>query len=549
MLRTLRITISIIVFSLITFYFLDFAELLPHGFHVLEKIQFVPALLALNWVLLLVLLVLTALFGRIYCSSVCPLGIYQDIVSWLRKKISIKKHKKRYKYQPALKILRWSFLGATVIAFLFGFSFLIGLLDPYSAFGRMVVHLFKPAYMAGNNLLADMLGNVGNVTFYRVGIYFLSLSSTLIALITLVTIGIMSWRNGRIYCNTVCPVGTTLGFISKHALYQIRFDTEKCNLCGSCARNCKASCIDFKNMTVDASRCINCFNCIEVCKESGLKYKRKTNSGKRRVENEELSLLTRTHTKLFARHCEERTARRGNPLAPALGFPLSAFRFPLSASRRRFLSAVLVSSLAAGKLMADTVLHLGPKRDIKRQKPIMPPGALNINKYAQKCTSCHLCVSKCPSQVIRPSFLEYGIGGMMQPMLDFNQRFCNYDCTVCADVCPTGALTHITQDEKHHTQIGVVQLYLENCIVYTDETSCGACSEHCPTQAVHMVPYKGHLTIPEINQEICVGCGGCEFICPSLPWKAIFVEGITTHKTIELEHDEVKEYEIDGFGF
>ena len=516
MLRKTRIIFSITFFSLITLFFLDFTGWLPGEFHALEMIQFIPALLALNWVIIIALLLLTFIFGRIYCSSICPMGIYQDIVIWIRKKTSNKKNKKRYKYAPALNILRWSFLGATLIAFLFGFSFLVGLLDPYSAFGRMTVHLFKPAYMAGNNLLTEVFTRFGNHSFYKVGIYLMSLSSTIIALITMITISIMAWRNGRIYCNTVCPVGTVLGFASKYSLFQIRFNSEKCNLCGSCARNCKANCIDFKNMKVDASRCINCYNCIEVCKESGLKYR----------------LPNSRHSSLITHHSQ-----------------LSTLNSQLKSPRRQFLTTLALTTLAAGKLMADTTFRQGKKKNVERQKPIMPPGALNIDKFAQKCTSCHLCITKCPSEVIKPAFLEYGIGGMMQPMMYFDHQFCNYDCTVCSDVCPTGALTHQTQEEKHHNQIGVVQFYLENCIVYTDETSCGACSEHCPTQAVSMIPYKNSLTIPFIRQEICVGCGGCEFICPAKPWKAIFVEGIAEHKTIRIEKEKVVEIEVDGFGF
>jgi len=194
-------------------------------------------------------------------------------------------------------------------------------------------------------------------------------------------------------------------------------------------------------------------------------------------------------------------------------------------------------------------LRLGSKRDIRRTLPIMPPGAGNFDRFTQKCTSCHLCVAKCPTQVIKPSFLEYGPGGMMQPMMNFDHQFCNYDCTLCSDVCPTEALLPLTREQKNHNQMGVVQLYLENCIVYTDETSCGACSEHCPTQAVRMVHYKDSLTIPEIEPEICVGCGGCEYICPAKPWKAIFVEGLTAHNTISLEFEEAETHEIDDFGF
>ena len=522
MLKKTRLFFSITLFALITLFFLDFAGWLPTHFHIVEMIQFIPALLALNWAIIIALLLLTFIFGRVYCSSICPLGVYQDIVTRIRKWTSGKKHKKRYKFSPALNIVRWSFLGATLLAFLFGFSFLVGLLDPYSAFGRMTVHLFKPAYQAGNNLLAALLTPTGNHSFYKVGVYLLSLSSTIIALITMVVISIMAWRNGRIYCNTVCPVGTMLGFVSKYSLFQIRFNSDNCTLCGRCSRDCKANCIDFKNMKVDTSRCINCYNCIDACKESSLKY---------RLPNTHHSSLITHHSSLKTNNSQ-----------------LSTLNSQLN-NRRQFLTTLVLTTLAAGKLMADKTLRLGPKKQVGRQQPIMPPGALNFDKFSQKCTSCHLCVTKCPSEVIKPAFLEYGIGGMMQPMMYFDRQFCNYDCTICSEVCPTGALTHLTQEAKHHTQMGVVQLYLENCIVYTDQTSCGACSEHCPTQAVSMIPYKDSLTIPTINREICVGCGGCEFICPAKPWKAIFVEGISEHKAITIVKEKVEEVEVEGFGF
>lgn len=656
MLRKIRIVVSVLFAGLLGFFLLDFAELLPRQLHALAEIQLVPALLALNGGILIALLVLTFLFGRVYCSSVCPLGVYQDLVGWLHRKVNERQRKSfvkqtakakqaasanststgatsgtasaasganstaytnaagnnktadtttsagnntatgttstsknsstagsatssaasakqprwkryQYKYLQPMTWLRWSFLTATVIAFVFGFSFLVGLLDPYSIFARFMVNVLKPVYETGNNVLADVMTSAGSHTFYRIGVYVLSLSSVIIALAVMAVVTVLSWRNGRIYCNTVCPVGTLLGTVSRYSLYQIRFDSEKCNLCGTCARNCKASCIDFKNMTVDASRCINCFNCIEVCSESGLKYRlpyRKISDAVPvaaaptafAAPTEQPSSLNTISTQTNATQTEtpaqnERESGQhtllnslsSQTIAAPAGNPISIN------SRRRFLSVLGLSALAASTLMADTVLSLGPKKAVSRKQPIMPPGAMDIDKFARQCTSCHLCVAKCPAQIIKPSLFEYGISGIMQPMLDFQHQFCNYDCTICTDVCPTDALTRLTQEEKNYMQMGVVQLYLENCIVYTDETSCGACSEHCPTQAVHMVPYKGHLTIPEIRTEICVGCGGCEFICPAIPHKAIFVEGITQHKRIELVKDEVKEYEIDDFGF
>ncbi|SEA19745.1 4Fe-4S binding protein [Proteiniphilum acetatigenes] len=534
MLKRIRITLSVILFSLITLYFLDFREFLPDRVSFLAEIQLIPALLALNIVILVSLAVLTLLFGRIYCSSICPMGVYQDIVAWFSKKLN---RKKKYRYSNAKTVLRWSVLAGTTAAFIFGFTFLLGLLDPYGAYGRIVTHLLRPAYLAGNNLLEIIFTSFNNYTFYKVSIYTLSIFSLVTALITLLIIGYMAWRNGRTWCNTICPVGTTLGFLSKFSLFRIRFVDEKCNMCGLCAMKCKASCIDSKNKQVDYSRCVTCFNCIESCNRDAMKYTL-VRPGKKKETD---AVPAYTYVK------EEKQVNE---------------------SKRRFLSASLITGLAAGNLVAQTVsdsIFRGgtsntlspegisgdflPRREFKRQIPIAPPGTPTFDHLREKCISCHLCVSKCPSHVIKPAFLEYGLGGIMQPKLYFDHGFCNYDCTICGEVCPTGAILPLTKEEKNHTQMGQVQLIIENCIVYYDETSCGACSEHCPTQAVHMVPYKGMLTIPEIRPEICVGCGGCEYVCPAIPYKAIYVEGLRSQNIIEIEHEEVDEIVIDDFGF
>lgn len=516
MLKRIRVIISLVLFTLITFYFLDFRDFLPDRLSFLAEVQLIPALLALNIIILVSLALLTLLFGRVYCSSICPMGIYQDIVAWLSKKLV---RKKKYRYSKAKTILRWSVLAVTTLAFISGFTFLLGLLDPYGAYGRIVTHLLRPAYLAGNNLLEVIFTSFNNFSFYRVSIYILSIFSLATALITLLVIGYLAWRNGRTWCNTICPVGTILGFLSKYSFCKVRFIDEKCNMCGLCAMKCKASCIDSKNKQVDYSRCVTCFNCIESCNRDAMRYTFAI-LGKKKAD----TTLSYTYLKEVK---------------------------PVDESKRRFLSASLITSLAAGNLIAQEMFpeELLPKRELKRQVPIAPPGTPTFDHLREKCISCHLCVSKCPSHVIKPAFLEYGLGGMMQPKLYFDHGFCNYDCTICGEVCPTGAIIPLTKEEKNHTQMGQVQLIIENCIVYYDETSCGACSEHCPTQAVHMVPYKGMLTIPEIRPEICVGCGGCEYVCPAIPYKAIYVEGLRSQNIIEIEHEEVEDIVIDDFGF
>lgn len=506
MLRKARVILSVVFFGLITFYFLDFAEILPNSFHRLAHIQFIPALVSLSFITLAVLILITLLFGRIYCSTICPMGIFQDIVTWISKKTA--KKKKRFRYSPARNILRWGVLGATVVAFLLNFTVILGLLDPYSAFGRMVVNVFKPVYMLGNNLLESIFSRFDNYTFYQVDASLLSISSFIIGLVTFLLIGFLAWKYGRTWCNTMCPVGTLLGFVSRFSLFKIRIDAEKCNHCGLCATKCKASCINSKEQAIDYSRCVDCFDCLGACRQNALRY----------------TLPSGTKEKATA-----------------------------DASKRRFLVAGLTTAAVAPEVMAqaqNVVAAASGMKSEKRTIPITPPGSISQEHFQAHCTSCHLCVSKCPSHVLKPAFMEYGLGGMMQPTVYFEKGFCNFDCTVCGDVCPNKAILPLKKEQKHLTQMGKVVFIKENCIVYRDGTSCGACSEHCPTQALSMIPFKDGLTIPHVDTDICVGCGGCEYICPVRPFRAVYIEGNAVQQEAKpFTDNHQKEIQVDDFGF
>ncbi len=488
MLKKLRVAVSVPVFGLLTFYFLDFAGILPVEFHVLGHIQFIPAWLSRNIAVMLGLVICTMLFGRVYCSLICPMGIFQDIINRCFKG-------KKFVYRKNNLILRWSILAAFLILFNLGFTVIVGILDPYSAYGRIAVHIFKPIYMLANNIMAFAFNHFGNYAFYRTEVVMLSVFSFVVALVTFAAVGILAWTKGRLYCNTVCPVGTVLGFMNKFSIFKIRIDSGKCTSCGICAKNCKASCIDAGAKTIDYSRCVNCFNCVSKCNRKGISFAM-NKSDKPEVDK----------------------------------------------GKRRFLLSGLTIAVAAPAVFAQ-----GKEN---RQNVISPPGAVSAEHLQKQCTSCHLCISKCPSKVLKPAFMEYGIGGMMQPLMYFEKGFCNFDCTICTEVCPNGALFPLTMEQKHRLQVGRVVFKPEICIVHTEGTSCGACSEHCPTQAVKMIPYKNGLTEPSIDADICVGCGGCEFICPVRPHRAIYVEGNRVHqqaKAFDVEKKEEKE--ITDFGF
>lgn len=270
MLRKIRLTFAIFFFVLITLLFLDFTGTLHAWFGWMAKIQFLPALLALNVGVVIILIALTLLFGRVYCSVICPLGVFQDVVSWLGKK----RKKNRYSYSPALNWLRYGVLGVFILALIGGVGSLVALLAPYSSYGRIASNLFAPVYQWGNNLLALLAERADSYMFYSVDVWMKAMGTFVIAVLTFVILAVLAWRNGRTYCNTICPVGTVLGFFSRFSLLKPVIDTSKCNGCGLCARNCKAACIDSKNHKIDYSRCVACMDCIGKCKKGAIRYER-----------------------------------------------------------------------------------------------------------------------------------------------------------------------------------------------------------------------------------------------------------------------------------
>ena len=209
MLRKIRLTLAVIFFVLITLLFMDFTGTLHVYFGWMAKIQFLPAVLALNVGIILLLVVLTLIFGRIYCSVICPMGVMQDIIAWIGKKTRPKKEQKiPYTYSPAKRVLRYSVFGVFILAIIGGIGSFVALLAPYSSYGRIASNLLQPLYRWGNNVLASIAEHYESYAFYDTDVWMKSLPTFLIALITLLIVGYLAYKNGRTYCNTICPVGT-----------------------------------------------------------------------------------------------------------------------------------------------------------------------------------------------------------------------------------------------------------------------------------------------------------------------------------------------------
>ena len=463
MLKKLRVVLAWVFIIGITLLFLDSSGVAKDWLGWMPKIQFLPAVMAVNSAIVIALVLLTLLFGRIYCSVICPLGVLQDGISFLG---TIGK-KTPYKYRKELKWLRYGIWAAFVIVFVLGIQWAVAILAPYSAYGRMVESLRHPY-----------------------------LTTAIVAGVTLIVIVALSLKGGRTYCNSICPVGTTLSFFSRFAMFRPVIDTSKCVNCGLCGRKCKAMCIDTKNHKIDYSRCVDCFDCIGNCNAGAIKYK--FSWKKKEIAGTEA----------------------GN-----------------DASRRAFMAGTVMAVGAAALKGVDAVAQEGkkldggfaeilPKTPIKRETPITPPGSKSVKDFYRRCTACQLCVAQCPNNVLRPST---DINHLMQPEMGYENGFCRPECTRCSKVCPTGAILPISKEQKTQYHIGTAHVDVELCISATGKSHCGKCASMCPTGAIMMVEGDGGHRRPAVAEEVCIGCGACEQYCPVRPISAITVNGKEEH--------------------
>ena len=246
MLRKIRIALAAIFFVLITLLLLGVSGKLQTWFGWMPGIQLPQSALAKNFVAVIAMVVLTLVLGRVYCSIICPLGVFQDIVSWLRKKTG--KAENRFHYKKENRWLRYGMLVVFAVLMALGFYEIACLIAPYSEYSTIVTGLFPPFAVKNVPILIA-----------SVGIF--------------IVVVVLAWKGGRTWCNSICPIGTALSLFSRISLFGPVMDKEKCVECGLCEKKCKASCIDASNHKIDHSRCVSCMNCIDNCNKGAISYK------------------------------------------------------------------------------------------------------------------------------------------------------------------------------------------------------------------------------------------------------------------------------------
>jgi len=399
-------------------------------------------------------------FGRIYCSTICPLGFIQDLSIWFGKLLKIK-YDWLIKRKKKVKIIRISILTVAIILFLAGNAVFFGMLEPFALFSRFLF-LLKMFFNG------KILGTISTFLLISVPIFLILF---------------LAAKKGRFFCSWLCPVGTLLWGLSGISLFKFRIEQTACNQCNRCMRECKAGAISVKEKIIDQAFCIGCFDCVSVCNEDAIKITPKIFKSIIKADLPEIKTERRKFLKQFG------------PLAFILGTPVSVF------------SAVQLKDFLSEK---D---HLSP---------VFPLGSTNLSRFKNYCTGCMLCASQCPTKIISP-IMGSTNGSPIVPVLNFQNNYCLENCVACSQVCPTGALQEVLPENKKTTKLASLELKLANCRIVSEGLECAICAEICPLHAIEMkqVPDQKY-PIPIILNRKCNGCGKCQYRCPVKSREGIF---------------------------
>jgi len=433
----------------------------------------------------LIIVGLTLVFGRFFCSWVCPFGAMNELVYFFKKDKLGRggKEFQRFKY--------YLLVGLILAAF---FSLQMGgMFDPIS----LSIRSFSISILPATNLLIrnffDSLFSVEGIRTFSEPIYgflkahFLSFEQPYFrqaAFIGLIFFGLLfiNLYQRRFWCRSLCPLGALLGFISKVSVLRLQ-QRDECDGCGVCARGCQGGADPDKIEGWKAHECYVCGNCTASCPKKTLSFK-------------------------FSKPFYVRSAKID--------------------LKRRY----LFYSILAGMGIVP-IVRVGPKDKVPNPDLIRPPGAVEEGEFLNRCVRCGECMKVCLTNGLQPTLFEAGLEGIWTPMFDFKLGYCEYNCTLCGQVCPSQAIEELSVEEKQKVKIGLAFVDRGRCIPYILGEECLVCHEHCPTpkKAIILTEQDSPISrkrvrFPSVDPELCIGCGICENRCPLVDRPAIRVSSI-----------------------
>ena len=448
--------------------------------------------------LAILVIIATVILGRVFCGWVCPMGTLNNMVGALQKK-----------HSPRAP-LNWHWLKYCILIFLITLSLFslqfTGILDPISLLIRsfslsvypLIVYATKATFDLFYNLNIPFLVNISEsiyTLFKKIWLPFQQpffLQSVFLGLLFFIILG-LNLLEKRFWCKYLCPLGALLGLFSRFAFLQ-RSVSEGCNSCGACDFACQGGASPDQKEKWHNTECMACMNCDDLCPQNAVGF----------------------------------------------GFFKKTQTASVDLGKRRIIGTIL-SGLIAVPLMRITAIN--KQAGAAEPKLIRPPGSLDEKQFLARCVKCGECMKVCITNGLQPAFLEAGIEGIWSPVLIPRIGYCEYRCTLCGQVCPTGAIKRLELPEKEKVKIGLAMIDKGRCLPYAHATPCIVCQEVCPTpkKAIWLEKAKVmnrngsamNLNQPHVDLELCIGCGLCEAKCPILGQPAIYVTSIGESRSKE----------------
>lgn len=445
----------------------------------------------------LITIAITLILGRVFCGWVCPLGTLNNIVGSFKKWRSntVSRDWYRVKYYILIFLLVSSMFSLQLVGVMDPISLLIRSLSVsiYPIFNYSTRAIFDSIYSYGIKDIADISEFIYSVLKKTILPFHqpFYVQSAFVGILFFLILG-LNFVEKRFWCRYLCPLGAFLGILSRFSILK-RSVSEDCTSCGACSSVCQGNANPDKKEKWRDTECFYCWNCDDICPQNAVSF----------------------------------------------GFFKKRTTMAMDLGRRR-----VIISMASG-IVAVPFLRSNPlsKPEFINQKLIRPPGSLEEKEFLKKCVKCGECMKVCITNGLQPTLFEAGLEGIWSPILIPKIGYCEYRCTLCGQVCPTGAIKRLTLEEKAKVKIGLAMIDKGRCLPYAHAKPCIVCEEVCPTpkkaiwfeKAVVKDRDRRELFVqqPHVDLDLCIGCGICEAKCPVVDRPAIYVTSIGESRSKE----------------